>query len=231
MKSRRAYDEDDELASESSQTSLGDASHSFVSCVRTQMYLPRCKIPRAVASVSSSASPSKSFLMERRRSGHAQVGSATMPALAAQNHADHVHTSRRHFSASSGVTNGNRGSSKLDINLSPKGSTTGDAKIATRHHDREPISMSSSPPSSHGTRLTHVDSNGEAHMVDVGSKSATHRVAIAQGRVRFSNTKPVELIQENKNKEGRCHWHLSHCRTLGCQAHSRSHSALPSYID
>jgi cyclic pyranopterin phosphate synthase len=31
--------------------------------------------------------------------------------------------------------------------------------------------------------LTHFDSNGQAHMVDVGDKADTHRVAVATGRV------------------------------------------------
>ena len=31
--------------------------------------------------------------------------------------------------------------------------------------------------------LTHFDSRGQAHMVDVGGKPATHRVAIAAGRI------------------------------------------------
>ncbi|MDH4114820.1 MAG: cyclic pyranopterin monophosphate synthase MoaC [Burkholderiaceae bacterium] len=31
--------------------------------------------------------------------------------------------------------------------------------------------------------LTHFDSRGQAHMVDVGSKPTTHRVAVAAGRI------------------------------------------------
>ena len=33
------------------------------------------------------------------------------------------------------------------------------------------------------TGLTHFDSQGQAHMVDVGGKPATHRTAISQGRI------------------------------------------------
>jgi cyclic pyranopterin phosphate synthase len=33
--------------------------------------------------------------------------------------------------------------------------------------------------------LTHFDAAGAAHMVDVGAKDATHRVAIASGRIRM----------------------------------------------
>ena len=34
--------------------------------------------------------------------------------------------------------------------------------------------------------LTHLDAAGQAHMVDVGGKAATHRLAIASGRIRMS---------------------------------------------
>ncbi len=35
-------------------------------------------------------------------------------------------------------------------------------------------------------RLTHLDDQGAAHMVDVGAKPATHRVAIASGRITMN---------------------------------------------
>jgi cyclic pyranopterin phosphate synthase len=35
------------------------------------------------------------------------------------------------------------------------------------------------------TRLTHFDAAGQAHMVDVGDKAVTHRVAVATGRIRM----------------------------------------------
>ncbi|MEY3217053.1 MAG: Cyclic pyranopterin monophosphate synthase accessory protein, partial [Pseudomonadota bacterium] len=31
--------------------------------------------------------------------------------------------------------------------------------------------------------LTHFDAQGQAHMVDVGDKASTRRVAVAQGRI------------------------------------------------
>jgi cyclic pyranopterin monophosphate synthase len=34
-------------------------------------------------------------------------------------------------------------------------------------------------------KLTHFDARGAAHMVDVGTKPATHRVALASGRIRM----------------------------------------------
>jgi hypothetical protein len=40
-----------------------------------------------------------------------------------------------------------------------------------------------SPPAPPSDGLTHFDKNGQAHMVDVGCKAATHRVATVQGRI------------------------------------------------
>jgi cyclic pyranopterin phosphate synthase len=34
-------------------------------------------------------------------------------------------------------------------------------------------------------RLTHFDEQGDAHMVDVGAKATTHRVAVASGRIEM----------------------------------------------
>ena len=36
------------------------------------------------------------------------------------------------------------------------------------------------------TGLTHLDDRGQARMVDVSGKAATHRVAVASGRIRMS---------------------------------------------
>ena len=33
--------------------------------------------------------------------------------------------------------------------------------------------------------LTHFDAQGQAHMVDVAAKAATHRIAIASGRIEM----------------------------------------------
>jgi cyclic pyranopterin phosphate synthase len=38
--------------------------------------------------------------------------------------------------------------------------------------------------------LTHFDTTGQAHMVDVGNKEETHRIAVAEGRIRM---KPATL--------------------------------------
>jgi cyclic pyranopterin phosphate synthase len=45
--------------------------------------------------------------------------------------------------------------------------------------------MTPSDPSSGPEGLTHFDATGQAHMVDVGAKNETHRVAVAAGTIRM----------------------------------------------
>ena len=49
--------------------------------------------------------------------------------------------------------------------------------------------------------LTHFDAQGQAHMVDVGAKAATHRIAVATGRIEML---PVtwSLIASGTAKKG-----------------------------
>jgi len=54
--------------------------------------------------------------------------------------------------------------------------------------------MSSSP-------LTHFDAQGQAHMVDVGGKTSTHRVAVATGRIDMQPA-TLALIQSGTAKKG-----------------------------
>lgn len=49
--------------------------------------------------------------------------------------------------------------------------------------------------------LTHFNARGEAHMVDVGEKAATHRVAIATGDIHMQAS-TLKLIQEGGHKKG-----------------------------
>ncbi|NPA26429.1 MAG: cyclic pyranopterin monophosphate synthase MoaC [Chloroflexi bacterium] len=50
-------------------------------------------------------------------------------------------------------------------------------------------------------RLTHLDDQGRAHMVDVGWKPETERVAVAKGEVRMQPT-TFELIRQGALKKG-----------------------------
>ena len=46
--------------------------------------------------------------------------------------------------------------------------------------------MTSKTPEATATSpLTHFDAQGQAHMVDVGAKAATHRIAVATGRIEM----------------------------------------------
>jgi cyclic pyranopterin phosphate synthase len=51
------------------------------------------------------------------------------------------------------------------------------------------------------TELTHFNQAGEAHMVDVGGKAVTKRVAIAEGQINMLDT-TFELIQQGGHKKG-----------------------------
>jgi cyclic pyranopterin phosphate synthase len=49
--------------------------------------------------------------------------------------------------------------------------------------------------------LTHFDSQGQAHMVDVGQKAQTHRVAVARGRI-VMNAATLRRIVEGSAAKG-----------------------------
>ena len=49
--------------------------------------------------------------------------------------------------------------------------------------------------------LTHFDAAGAAHMVDVGAKPSTHRVAIARGRICMQAT-TLQLIASGAHAKG-----------------------------
>jgi cyclic pyranopterin phosphate synthase len=49
--------------------------------------------------------------------------------------------------------------------------------------------------------LTHFDATGQAHMVDVGNKDETHRVAIASGVIRMKS-ETLTIIQSGTAKKG-----------------------------
>lgn len=51
------------------------------------------------------------------------------------------------------------------------------------------------------SKLTHFNAAGDAHMVDVGDKAATRRVAIAEGKINMQ-TSTLQLIEEGGHKKG-----------------------------
>ena len=71
--------------------------------------------------------------------------------------------------------------------------------------------------------LTHLSSKGEAHMVDVGAKAVTARVAIAEGRVRMK-PETLALIKSGDAKKGDV---LGTARLAGIMAAKRTHELIP----
>jgi len=72
-------------------------------------------------------------------------------------------------------------------------------------------------------RLTHVNERGEAHMVDVGAKSETERVAIAEG---FVTMKPetLTLIRDGSAKKGDV---IATARIAGIMAAKKTSDLIP----
>ncbi len=61
--------------------------------------------------------------------------------------------------------------------------------------------MSSDPHAAPLSALTHFDAQGQAHMVDVGAKAHTHRVAVAEGQICMQRS-TFELIRQGQAKKG-----------------------------
>ena len=51
------------------------------------------------------------------------------------------------------------------------------------------------------TKITHVDAAGRAHMVDVGNKPESSRVAVAEGNIRMS-PHAFGLVRDNRGPKG-----------------------------
>ena len=71
--------------------------------------------------------------------------------------------------------------------------------------------------------LTHFDAQGQAHMVDVGGKAATHRVAVATGRIEMLAT-TLALIESGTAKKGDV---LGIARIAGIQGAKRTSDLIP----
>ena len=78
-------------------------------------------------------------------------------------------------------------------------------------------------PSKAGNSLTHIDSKGEARMVDVSAKPATERVAVAEGRVVMSKA-TLELIVSGNARKGDV---LGAARIAGIMAAKRTSELIP----
>ena len=72
-------------------------------------------------------------------------------------------------------------------------------------------------------KLTHLDESGRAHMVDVGNKPVTERVAIARGEVAMKR-ETLELIREGNLKKGDV---LTVAQVAGITAAKRTADLIP----
>jgi cyclic pyranopterin monophosphate synthase len=73
------------------------------------------------------------------------------------------------------------------------------------------------------SRLTHINSRGEANMVDVSAKTATERKAVAEGRVIMSKA-TLALIRSGNAKKGDV---LATARLAGIMAAKRTSELIP----
>ena len=72
-------------------------------------------------------------------------------------------------------------------------------------------------------RLTHTDETGEAHMVDVGEKPITARIAEAEGSVAMQ-PETLDLVRNNAAAKGDV---LSVARVAGIMAAKRTSELIP----
>jgi len=73
------------------------------------------------------------------------------------------------------------------------------------------------------SELTHIDARGQAHMVDVSAKSATERVAVAEGKVIMRKETLDAVIAGNAAKGDV----LGAARLAGIMAAKRTHGLIP----
>lgn len=71
--------------------------------------------------------------------------------------------------------------------------------------------------------LTHFDAQGQAHMVDVAAKAATHRIAIAQGRI-VMKAQTLAIILAGNAKKGDV---LGIARVAGIMAAKKTSDLIP----
>ena len=74
-----------------------------------------------------------------------------------------------------------------------------------------------------GEKLSHLDEDGRARMVDVGAKADTEREAVARGRILMQRD-TLALIQAGTIKKGDV---LTVAQIAGIQAAKRTHELIP----
>jgi len=72
-------------------------------------------------------------------------------------------------------------------------------------------------------KLSHINKTGEAHMVDVGNKDVTQRMAIAQGHIKMQR-QTLELILSGSAKKGDV---IATARIAGIMAAKKTPELIP----
>jgi cyclic pyranopterin phosphate synthase len=72
-------------------------------------------------------------------------------------------------------------------------------------------------------KLTHFDASGQAHMVNVGDKAHTHRVAIASGKITML-AETFKMVESGTHKKGDV---LGIARIAGIQASKKTSDLIP----
>ena len=72
-------------------------------------------------------------------------------------------------------------------------------------------------------KLTHFDSSGQAHMVNVGDKPSTHRIAIATGKITML-PETFKMVVAGSHKKGDV---LGIARIAGIQASKKTSDLIP----
>jgi len=73
------------------------------------------------------------------------------------------------------------------------------------------------------SKLTHFNQSGEAHMVDVGTKDSTERVAVTAGFIRMEPA-TLDLIMQGNHKKGDV---LGIARVAGIMAAKKTSDLVP----
>ena len=72
-------------------------------------------------------------------------------------------------------------------------------------------------------KLTHFDASGQAHMVNVGDKPNTHRIAIASGKITML-PETFQMVEGGTHKKGDV---LGIARIAGIQASKKTSDLIP----
>jgi cyclic pyranopterin monophosphate synthase len=73
------------------------------------------------------------------------------------------------------------------------------------------------------TKLTHFNQDGEAHMIDIGDKEVTERVAVTEGYIEMQS-ETLELIRQGGHKKGDV---LGIARIAGIMASKKTADLIP----